>query len=189
MSRIYIYLIVLIVFIVLIASVIFAGKTIIKLNDKIDNLETTVLQTDSTNKQIVLSNEMFKRVLQKQLDSIEKKTGVKPNKVTNITEIHQHYYKKDSNIYIAPMLSSKVFDISTGDTCWGFNGNFNIETKEVLISEKWSNNNTTLFGYYQRDRLWNVSWFPRWGTKRNFLGSFSDCGSKTEVTEYKIDKK
>jgi len=188
-NKIQVYGIVLIIFIVMLIAIIYGGKVIIKLNDKIDSLETTVIQSDSTNKVILLSNEMFNRVLENKLDSIEKHTKIKPKYITNVTEIHNHYQSNDTTIYVAPELSSNLFDISYGNKCWGFTGSFNTVNKKVKISDKWAENDITIYGYFQRDRLWGVKWFPKWGTRRDFLGSYSDCGIKTEVTEYKLKKK
>jgi len=188
-TKLQIYGVILVLFIIMVVVIYFGGKTIIKLNDKIDNLETTVLQTDSTNKVILLDNKMFNRVLSKKLDSIEKHTNIKPKFITNVTEIHNHYYNGDTTIYEAPELSKGIFDISYGNKCWGFTGSFNLANKEVSLADKWSDNNITIYGYYQRDRLFGVKWFPKWGTRRDFLGSYSDCGIETEVKEYKLKKK
>lgn len=182
-------IILLVLAILLAISLFFAGKIIMKLNDKIDNLETTVFQMDSTNKVVLLDNKSFKRVLNSKLDSIEARTDIKNKYITNVTEIHKHYYKSDSIIYVAPEISKGIFDIGTGDKCWGFDGTFNIKTKKVNILNKWANDDITIYGYFKRDNLLNKKWLPRWGTKRTFLGSYSSCGGKTEVTEYKLEKK
>jgi len=188
MTKLYGYLILLIVFILMAVAIFFGGKMIIKLNDKIDSLETTVLQSDSTDKVVALDAKMFRRVLKDRLDTIEKRTGRKPKSITNVTENHIHYHQHDTTIYKAPEISSGVFDISTGDKCWGFNGSFNSNTEKVQITDKWYEDDITIFGYFLRDPLWGIKWLPKWGTRRDYLGSFSECGAKTEATEYKLEK-
>jgi hypothetical protein len=178
------------VIIILATALFFGAKAMIRLNNKIDSLETTVLQSDSTNKVVLLSAKMFNRKLKSKLDTIEKRTGIKPKRINNVTHIHNHYESNDTTIYVTKEVSRGVFDISRPDNeCWGFNGTFNIKTKQATITKKWAKNEIDIFGYTQRDKLFNNRWGPKWGKKRTYLGSISKCsGYKSEVTEYKIDK-
>lgn len=183
------------IIVVLILALVGVGTVVFKLNDKIDTLETNQRQFlgDSLNKKISLAKDEFRLALQPQLDSIEKHSGVKNKYVTNVTEIHQHYHSYDTTIIQAPEIGPNLFDISFGTKCWGYKGTFNTNTNQVLLSNKWASSNVTIFGYTQRDNLFGKKkgnpWGPKWGTKRSFLGSYSDCSDSTKVTEYVLDKK
>lgn len=189
-------LIILGIIISLATSLYFAGKFIIKLTNKINDLETTVLQTDSTNKQVLLSNKMFRRVLTDKLDSIEKKTGVPSNTITHVTNVYNDYHKYDTTTYKIYETSTGIFDISYPDnTCWGFKGYYDVSTGSVSLTEQWAKSETTIFGYTQRDKWFGKKkgkpWGPKWfGTKRTFLGSYNNCDNvKSSVTEYKLKNK
>jgi len=176
---------------VLLLSNLLTLKFIILNNNHIRDLQQNqkVLFSDSINKIIQLNKHEFKQLLAPVLDSIEKIKGVKSKHISNVTKIYNNYYDSTLIINQSPQISDSIFDISIKDSCWGFNGYFNIFSKTTTISDRWFNDDITKFTYYQRDRLFNLKWAPRWGKKHYYISSFSKCNSELKVEEFQLKKK
>jgi len=163
----------------------------IYMRNKVDRLESAILQGDSAAKVVSLDRDIFLQKLSNKLDTIEKKTGVPSKEVTYITEVHYHY-EDTSTIKFTPVeVSPSILDIgfSTGP-CWGYEGVYDLTKNKVTLSKRWSKVDIDIFGYTQRDRLFNKAWLPKWGVKRIYLGLINNCEeSTTTATEYSLEKR
>lgn len=173
------------------ASVFYLGKQLVKQNQHIQDLQQNqqLLLGDSLNMKLDLNKQEFQRLLEPLLDSIEAIKGIKPKHITNVTKIYNNYYDSTTVINEAPQLTDSTYDIGIGDPCWGFDGSFNILSKQATITNRWANDEITKFTYFKRNRLFGWKRAPRWGNKRYYIDSYSKCNSKVKVEEFEMNKK
>ena len=177
--------------VLLLASILYMGKLIIKQNAHIDNLQQNQEQYfgDSLNKKLELNKAEFRHLLAPVLDSIEAIKNVKSKHITNVTKIYNSYHDSTIIINQAAQLSDTTYDISIRSPCWGFNGYFNIVNKSATITDRWARDDITKFTYFKRNRLFKWKWTPHWGSKRYYIESYSKCKSKVKVEEFEVIKR
>jgi len=184
-------LIAILIVVVLVLTNIFLFIQVKKANSHLNDLQQnqSLLLGDSLNRKLELTKEEFRNNLKPMLDSIEAIKGIKANRITNVTTINNSYFDSTTIINEAPKVADSIYDISFKEPCWGFNGTFNIGTKERLIFNRYANDTITKFTYFERKELFGVKWFPKWGERRYYIGSYSKCNGVTEVQEYDMKLK
>jgi len=161
-----------------------------------NNYKTIKAQRDSTlnpNGEILdenLTQREFEVYYHQLPDTIKKEIkNIKTKNITNVTNIYQNYSDTIINIYSAPALNNGLFDISYGDTCWGFKGYFNLSDTSVVLKNKWFKNDFKIIEYWDRKHLFGKSWLPKIFTKKiYFRKTINNCNSSIDIQKINIGK-
>ena len=144
-------------------------------------------ELNETNKQFTLqTQEQFEAYFPK-LDSIAKANGI----TKNITEVHntEVHYRVDTvtDTIIKQGDGFFTFDIDTN--CFEISGAIDVPTQHIEVHSARLNDNINSFYYYERERLFNWGWTPKWGKKQYEVKTVSECTKDIKSTRIRIDKK
>ena len=144
-------------------------------------------ELNETNKQFTLqTQEQFEKYLPA-LDSIAKAHGI----TKNITEVHntEVHYHTDSITDTIIMQREGFFTFDIDTNCFELSGAVDVPTRHIEVHSARLNDNINSFYYYDRERLFNWGWTPKWGKKQYEVKTVSECTEDVKSTRIRIDKK
>lgn len=160
-----------------------------KLSDqRYENLYQSLNESDQ---QIVLQTqaELAKLYpeIQALIDSLE---------IKHITQVHQtdYYYSTDSVITVLVPVevngvpSSTNFTFNKDTACLKISGIIDVPSREIMFSKISFEDEITTLYFWQRQRLFNWSWTPRWGKKQFRAKTHSNCTDSIKTIDIKINK-
>lgn len=175
----------------LIFGSIAVGFVYYKTNQAKKEMENNFYESlNKQNQSIKLENQkQFEKIYPK-LDSIAKK-----NDIEHIKEVQnlKYYYHTDSvmikMVRDTIFLNDSVFKFSYDTTCLSMSGHIITKSgnEKMIVDKLTYYDDFNVFSYTQRQRLWNVSWFPRWGRKHALIKVISDCADTVKTINIKID--
>lgn len=165
-------------------------------DQRFENLYQVMNESDA---QIVLQTQeelaKIRPDLKALIDSLE---------IKHVTQIHQtdYHYSTDSIITILipldtlPHDSITKFSFSLDTACLSFSGIVSlprvservVPSGKILFTNISFNDQITTLYFWQRQRLFNWSWTPRWGKKQFRAKTHSNCTDSIKTIDIKINK-
>lgn len=156
-----------------------------------DNFNQSLNMLDQ---QIQLNNSAELAELYPAIDSLIKSMDIK-----HVTQVHQtnYHYSQDSIITVLvpidplpidSIMSHKQFAFNLDTTCLHISGIADITNKNIQFNKIQLDDEISTIYFWQRKRLFNWKWTPRWGKKQYNAESHNKCNSKVETINISIKK-
>ena len=156
-----------------------------KAERKIETENNRQLLQDEASKILELQKSEIEKYYSKEIKMLNDSLDEKTKHLKQMTVVKNFYISNDTTMYITKQLpsDSNKYDISQNqDSCWGFNGYFDIQTKTATITQKMSYNEFVEYIIEKRKRLFGWKWTPRIGKLQEDRYILDKCGSDIKMT-------
>lgn len=166
----------------------FLIKRDITLEKRLSGWQENLYQSlNERDQQILIQTEAQLKKLYPPLDSI-----AKANNIKHITQVHNTTYHNHLDTVIYTMqpadTSSQYYNFTVDTNCFTLSGIVNCTSSTIQFNQLDYNDNISTFYYWQRQRLFNWSWTPKWGRKQYRAQTVSSCTDSIRTIQITINK-